>query len=97
MGLLILLLLLILCSCNVVPYDAKPEARQWAEDMGYKNQLKGVACTTIDSDHDGYVSCSVALAEKPEPIAIECRTIYGAGCKVAIPKVRVSNSTTVMK
>lgn len=80
-------------GCCVGPEQtkaAKREARQWAEDLGL--QVTGISCTDIDSDGDGYVSCTVALKDG-QTKQIECKGAYsfGHGCrdpKLIIPQAR---------
>jgi hypothetical protein len=73
-------LALLALGCTIDGIDAKPAARLWAAEMGYKTQ--GVSCAESDSDWDGYVSCSVN-AEGQDPISIECGYSYRIGCKMS--------------
>jgi len=73
-------------SCMATDHQrqtAQTEAEHWAADLGYT--LRGVSCADIDSDGDGYVSCTVAIAhgDDTEPTQIECRGAYfwGHGCR----------------
>jgi hypothetical protein len=64
-------------------------AKEHCEKMHWK--CEAVACVSRDSDNDGYVSCSVKLADVLEPVALEClKWESESGCKTAIPKVRVT-------
>lgn len=80
-------------GCCVGPEQtkaAKREAQQWANDLGL--QVTGISCTDIDSDGDGYVSCTVALKDG-QTKQIECKGAYsfGHGCrdpKLTIPAER---------
>lgn len=77
------------------PEVAKRAARQYATDLGYK--VVGVACTSTDTDGDGYVSCSVRVEGKADPLALECtrgEATFTDGCKVALPKMRVTNNVS---
>lgn len=88
--------LLMLAGCFGDPEAAKASARQYAKDLGY--EVAGVSCTGVDSDGDGYVSCTVRLKD-PDPsgsslLALECsrgEVTFTSGCKVA-PLVK--NKTT---
>ena len=67
----------------------RDEAQQWLTEMGY--QYYGYSCSNVDSDGDGYVSCTVNLKEHPDPLLIECRAYNGHGCKGALPKTVIRN------
>jgi hypothetical protein len=77
------------CLANVsgASHDkAETAAKAWAFQMGF--QVKGVSCANIDSDGDGYVSCSVSTVNKNndiEIVPIECAAAYtlNSGCWVA--------------
>lgn len=70
---------------------AKPtrEAREWADSMGMKDA--SVNCAAIDSDGDGYVSCTVANKEQSgtKLISIQCASAMtgcmNEGCKLTVP------------
>lgn len=89
-------MLLAFVGCFGDPEAAKASARAYAKDLGY--DVAGVSCTGVDSDGDGYVSCTVRLSN-PDPsghslLALECsrgEATFTSGCKVA-PLVK--NSTT---
>ena len=67
--------------------DPKTEMEQYMTALGYTP--KGVVCTEMDTDHDGYVSCTGTYEEegKIKRIAAECAggwTLMGdvnEGCK----------------
>lgn len=71
---------------------AGSEVSGWASEMGYK--VHGVSCADVDSDGDGYVSCTVDIETsdgRRETRQIECRGAYsfGHGCrdpKLGIPR-----------
>lgn len=87
------LVALILTACGD-PEVAKAAARQYARDLGYK--VVGVSCAGTDSDHDGYVSCSLRVEGNDEPLLLECTRgewTFTSGCKGALPKLR--NTTNV--
>lgn len=70
-------------GCCVGPeqtHAAQKEAKKWAADLGL--QVTGVSCGDVDSDGDGYVSCTIALVNG-DTKAIECRGAYswGHGCR----------------
>lgn len=76
------------CSGNVSgssARDANAEAREWARNMGL--DVQGVSCTGIDTDGDGYVSCSVSSKgpNGTQVHAIECARAFSwnKGCRVA--------------
>lgn len=60
-------------------------ARGFAGQLGYK--VQGVTCMDMDSDGDGYVSCTVALEGGAAPIAVECASAYSikSGCRMQRP------------
>lgn len=72
--------------------DATTNAKTWASSMGM--DIKGVACSGVDSDGDGYVSCSVNMTDGSIR-AVECGydqmdamliiTGQNTGCKLATP------------
>jgi prepilin-type N-terminal cleavage/methylation domain-containing protein len=68
---------------------AEGEARAWAQGIGVK--LLGVTCADVDSDNDGYVSCS-ANVEGQGIVPIECRGAYSAGHGCRAPKPRLGGS-----
>jgi hypothetical protein len=59
---------------------AKTEAQKFAAELGLS--VTGVSCNDVDSDGDGYVSCTLALTSG-ETKQIECRGAYswGHGCR----------------
>lgn len=71
---------------------AEKNARAHAAQMGW--EVAGVACVDRDTDHDGYIGCSVAVRERRVESSttervLECGS--GAwraprGCKAAMPK-----------
>lgn len=76
------------------PEVAKEAARQYAKDLGYT--VVGVACASTDTDHDGYVSCSLRVEGNDAPILLECTRgewTFTGGCKGALPKLR--NTTNI--
>jgi hypothetical protein len=84
---------------NTVPPEEA--AKKWADDLGLKTQGKA-NCAQVDSDNDGYVTCTVALAgkegDKADTVSLQCAgvtgddacnsqtTKYVVGCKKTEPK-----------
>lgn len=71
---------------------AESQARKWGADMGLN--ITNVSCANRDTDHDGYVSCTVGTKNDKGEIqlhAIECasKMSWNDGCRA--PKLRVSN------
>lgn len=85
---------------NTVPPEEA--AQKFVDDLGLKIQGKP-NCAQIDSDNDGYVTCTIALQAKeganPETMSLQCAGItstdgcnaqttkYVVGCKKTEPKV----------
>jgi prepilin-type N-terminal cleavage/methylation domain-containing protein len=67
---------------------AESEAAKWAKKMNY--DVQGVDCVDLDSDGDGYVSCTIALKGNPNPVAIECARSMSLnnGCRLQKPAIR---------
>lgn len=79
---LILLGLTLLFACELPASDleaVKRDARRWVTELGKKPL--GVACSNVDGDGDGYVSCTVAL-DDGQILPLECRAWLGSGCKM---------------
>lgn len=84
---------------QVTQSTAQRNARSWCHDMGL--DCTGVSCSGADSDGDGYTSCSVATHDGIQPV--ECgydlviAPIAGqnTGCRVAIPKTRITNNNAI--
>jgi hypothetical protein len=59
---------------------AREEAANWTKDMGLKGAT--VSCVNLDSDGDGYVSCTVN--NNGQIIPLECARAYSfqSGCRV---------------
>ena len=80
----ILLLVLLFVGCH----DYKGAEKAAGE---YAKKLPGstgeVSCMRVDSDGDGYVSCSAFMRDGP-PVALECLVVWWreSGCKAALPK-----------
>lgn len=73
-------------ACNYPLNTVAPEASasKWAGDMGLK--VQGTPnCTQVDTDNDGYVTCTVALAQPDAPpklLSLQCAVITqrATGC-----------------
>jgi hypothetical protein len=99
---------LLASACDTRHNTVPPEqaASQFAQDLGLKTQGKP-NCAQIDSDNDGYVTCTIALAanvgQNPETLSLQCAgvtgddscnsqtTKYVVGCKKTEPKVQVKS------
>lgn len=69
--------------CFVGNDGALGSAQEWAKDMPGTTSVK---CAATDTDHDGYISCTVFREDK-DPLFIECGDgIIGSGCRA--PKLR---------
>jgi len=70
-------------SCTSNSGEAEAEARKYAASLGV--EIKGVSCTDRDTDHDGYVSCSISYNDngKLAITPVECATRWStnSGCK----------------
>jgi hypothetical protein len=75
------------CAACGTPNRVPPEdaARTWSEKL--KIPFRGVACTTVDSDDDGYVSCVLSI-DRGDAVPIyqglqcaELGTTKAGGCK----------------
>jgi hypothetical protein len=89
---------------KVPPEDA---AQKFVNDLNIKIQGKPT-CTGKDTDDDGYVTCTVALAT-PTPdgkltMSLQCAGVtgdgcdsqtnkYTTGCKETVPKVQVKSGS----
>lgn len=88
-----------LSACEMGPINRiSPEeaARKWGADLGFK--VTGVNCTGVDTDNDGYVSCTLSH-EGREPSerrtkSLQCAAYeagrwnsYAVGCKETAAKV----------
>lgn len=91
-------------ACSYKKNTVPPEkaAKEYMTGLGFKTQGEP-QCAGIDSDRDGYVSCSVAVVEadgKTRVQSLECAGItnpdlgcdnqtdkYAVGCKERLPKV----------
>lgn len=58
------------------------EARNWASSM-YPNETSQVICQNIDSDNNGYISCTIRIGAQ-NPMGIECAApmSINSGCRI---------------
>jgi len=85
------------CSGKTQNVDAVEQATNYANFM-YPGKNPRVQCVRLDSDHDGYVSCTIAYdAENAvtglsvtDTVAVECAAgfTFNEGCRM--PKARVN-------
>ena len=92
LGILVVLGVAAFRGCTDSKASAEEEARAYAQSMGIN--LKGVSCMDRDTDGDGYVSCSLSVAQKNgedriEPIECAARWSWNnSGCKVPVLRTR---------
>ena len=60
------------------------EAREYAAQLGMN--VKGVSCAKLDTDGDGYVSCSINTGTGLVPVECAAAFTINDGCRV--PKLR---------
>ncbi len=90
---------------NKVPPETA--AQKFVDDLNIKIQGKP-NCTGADTDNDGYVTCTVALAtpkaDGSQTMSLQCAGItgdgcdsqtrqYAAGCKETVPKIQVKQGS----
>jgi hypothetical protein len=73
---------LVACQYNDVPPEVS--AAKFAADLGLQIQGKP-NCTGVDTDRDGYVSCTLNIGEGRMK-SIQCADITGRGCDGHTPK-----------
>lgn len=64
---------------------AEANAVSWGGVL-YPGKSVTATCSSMDSDHDWYVSCAVVVGEGM-PVAVECEYGDGGSCRVALQKV----------
>lgn len=64
---------------------AEGEARAWAKALGL--QVIGISCAKMDTDGDGYVSCSVNTENGVQQIECAGKLSINSGCRA--PKFRI--------
>lgn len=76
------------CNANESA-TAEPEARAWAQQMGL--QVVGAACSDVDSDGDGYVSCTLTVRDgaSTKLVPVECGSSWGnnKGCRIPAGRI----------
>jgi hypothetical protein len=72
-------------GCSGIDHQyAESEARRWSQQMGI--EPVGVSCANVDSDGDGYVSCTVS-SRRPDgkvdlhPVECAVRVSINSGCR----------------
>lgn len=88
-GLVLACLAAVGCTCSVGcksrgMAEIERDASAFAALMDGKPP-RGVTCMTVDSDWDGYVTCTVFRVDR-DPYSIQCSTQAG-GCKPTTPKI----------
>lgn len=68
---------------------ATSDALTLVDELGWK--ASGISCADVDSDGDGYVSCTIALTNGVNEF-VECRGAYSFGHGCRIPKLRVDRN-----
>jgi prepilin-type N-terminal cleavage/methylation domain-containing protein len=68
---------------------ATHDAETFVRELGW--QVAGISCTDIDSDRDGYVSCTIAKKDGTSDF-VECRGAYDFGHGCRIPKLRIDRA-----
>lgn len=71
---------------------AEGEARTWAHQLGL--DVTGITCNPVDTENDGYVSCSVMTKGAALPYQVECARAMSLqhGCrepKITVPATNV--------
>lgn len=71
---------------------AETEARTWAHQLGL--EVTGITCNPVDTENDGYVSCSVMTKGAALPYQVECARAMSLqhGCrepKVTVPAANI--------
>lgn len=92
------LILVCLFACEYHHNTTPPveAAKKFASDLGLK--IQGASCTEVDTDNDGYVTCTLAIAgtDIPRTMSIQCAAVvdsqgcdakYTQGCKETPLKV----------
>ena len=74
-GILAAILIPNLGGCTIDTTKAERDAFAFGQ-KAHPELVTSTECMDVDSDQDGYVSCTVFLKEK-DPLYIECR--YGSG------------------
>lgn len=77
-----LVLATLLAACTENRSSLEASARGYMDALGYT--VVGVVCMDMDSDGDGYVSCTARVKEIAPPIAVDCASnfSYKTGCRM---------------
>ncbi len=82
---IILAILLLPALASAIAESPEQAARRYMTDLGFGGQVQGVSCARLDTDNDGYVTCSVAIrGDKPTIQSIQCaaqRKVDETGCE----------------
>ena len=79
-----------LTSGKEIKEAATHDAEKFVRELGWKTN--GISCADVDSDRDGYVSCTIALTNGTNEF-VECRGAYAWGHGCRIPKLRIDRNT----
>lgn len=74
------------CDSDANRFSAENNAAKWSKSMGYT--LKGRSCSALDSDGDGYVTCTANVEGQPL-LNLQCQTRSGGGCKLTEGKIQI--------
>ncbi len=76
------------CQKRKPTNEVESEALDFATKMS--GHVNAVQCMNIDSDNDGYVTCTVFMQDR-EPFSLQCAQMEGwEGCKTTVPKMTTS-------
>jgi hypothetical protein len=73
---------LLLASCRTNSVPPEKAAESFAKSLGLKVQGTP-SCTGVDTDNDGYVSCTVmvsAQGQAPHTMQLQCAGVTSMGC-----------------
>lgn len=94
-----LLITLTLLSCRQ-PSDYRAAEKSAHEFIQHIDNAKDVSCTQVDTDNDGYCTCTVFRKDGLEPMSIQCgcapepqgcwSSPPARGCKITQPKMNVN-------
>lgn len=75
--------------------NATVQARTWVREMYPESRSTAVSCQGSDTDHNGYVSCTIRVADQ-HPTQIECASYvwfdWNRGCRVPRFTVPMDNN-----
>ncbi len=91
-----------LIASNLLGAAEAPEvaAKRYGSDLGYT--VLGVSCTQVDTDNDGYVTCTlrVQAGDKIETQSIQCaatRAVNADGCETQARHTEGCKPTPIFK